>query len=104
MADKASKQSPMVTRIPLTKARANLGAIIKRVHRGKEFFILEKDGLPVAGLMDIDEFEDYLELRDPEVQKIIEESREDYLAGRVRPAEEFFRELEEEEKRDKTSS
>jgi hypothetical protein len=33
----------------------------------KEYIILEKDGIPIAGLMDIDEFEDYLELQDPKV-------------------------------------
>jgi hypothetical protein len=28
----------------------------------KEYIILEKDGIPIAALMDINEFEDYLEL------------------------------------------
>ena len=36
------------------------------------------------------------ELRNPEVNRIIEESRKDYLAGRTRPAEEFLAELNEE--------
>ena len=59
----------------------------------------KRGGEPVAVLVDIDEFEDLLELRDPEVQRIIEESREDELAGRVRPARELLAELlaEEEE-------
>jgi hypothetical protein len=30
--------------------------------------ILEKDDIPIAGMMDIDEFEDYLELQDPKVR------------------------------------
>ena len=55
----------MVHRIPITKARTNLGALVKRVHLNKEYFILEKDGIPIAGIMNIDEFEDYLELQDP---------------------------------------
>jgi prevent-host-death family protein len=55
MARRSPHQKPTVTRIPLTKARINLGAIIKRVYTGKECFILEKDGLPVAALMDVDE-------------------------------------------------
>jgi prevent-host-death family protein len=93
MARRSPHQKPTVTRIPLTKARINLGAIIKRVYTGKECFILEKDGLPVAALMDV-EFEDYLELRDPEVNQTIAESREEYLG---RPAEELLRELQEEE-------
>jgi len=32
----------MVNRLPLTKARVNLGALIRRVHNNKEHFILER--------------------------------------------------------------
>jgi prevent-host-death family protein len=90
----------MVSRIPLSVVRRNLGALIERVHTGKEYLILERDGRPVAALMDIDEFEDYLELQDPEVNAIIAESREEYLAGKSRAADELLRELEEEEERE----
>ena len=55
----------MVQTLPITKARINLGAVVKRIHLNKEYVILEKDGIPIAGIMDIDEFEDYLELQDP---------------------------------------
>jgi hypothetical protein len=96
MARKASSK-PMVTNIPITKARINLGALVKRVHLNKEYFILEKDGIPIAGLMDIDEFEDYLELQDPKVRGHIRKSNEEYLAGKSRPAEELLRELREEQ-------
>jgi len=95
----------MVTTIPITKARINLGALVKRAHLNKEYFILEKDGIPIAGLMDIDEFEDYLELQDPKVRAHIRKSNEEYLAGKSRPAEELLRELREEAaaKRPKTT-
>jgi antitoxin (DNA-binding transcriptional repressor) of toxin-antitoxin stability system len=76
----------MINHITLTKARVNLGAVIKRVHLKGEYFILEKDGIPVAGLMGVDELEDYLELRDPKVIKQIAQSKKDYDAGRVRSA------------------
>ena len=59
----------------------------------KEYIILEKDGIPLAGLMDIDEFEDYLELRDPKVRSIICKGTEDFLAGKSRPAREVLAEL-----------
>ena len=87
------KSSRMVQRLPITQARINLGALVKRVHLNKEYFILEKDVIPVAAMMDIDEFEDYLELRDPKVRKHIRKSREEYLAGKSRPAEEFLEQL-----------
>ncbi len=89
-----TKSSPMVQRLPITQARINLGALVKRVHLNKEYFILEKDGIPVAGIMDIDEFEDYLELQDPKVRAIIKKGRQEYLAGKSRPAEELLRELQ----------
>ncbi len=87
-----SKTANTVYRIPLTKARHNLGAVIKRVHVNKEYFILERDGIPVAGLMDADEFEDYLELRDPKVQAHIKKSAEEHRAGKGRPVREFLAE------------
>ena len=43
----AKKIQTMVHRIPITKARHNRGQVVKRVHLNKEYFILEKDGIPV---------------------------------------------------------
>ena len=84
----------MVKTMPITKARINLGAVVKRVHLNKEYVILEKDGIPIAGIMDIDEFEDYLELNDPQAQRDIQKSNEDIHAGRTRPAEKLLAELQ----------
>lgn len=50
--------------------------------------------LPAA--LDTDALEDEMELEDPEVNRILEESRDDYLAGRTRPAKELLDELERE--------
>jgi antitoxin (DNA-binding transcriptional repressor) of toxin-antitoxin stability system len=47
-----------VNRIPITEARINLGAVVKRVHLNGEYFILEKDGIPIVGIMGADELED----------------------------------------------
>jgi hypothetical protein len=44
--------------------------------------------------MDIDEFEDYLELQDPTVREHIRKSNEEYRAGKSRPAEEFLMEIQ----------
>ncbi len=91
-------KSLVIQRLPLTRARVNLGAVIKRVHLNKEYFILEKDGIPVAGMMDIDEFEDYLELKDPKVKVQIRKSYQEYLSGKSRPAEKLLSELQKEKK------
>lgn len=87
---------PMVRHFSITKARIRLGDVVKRVHRDKEYVVLEKGGVPVAAIMNIDEFEDYLELQDPRVTRIIEEGTKEYRAGKSKPAEDLFAELEDE--------
>jgi PHD/YefM family antitoxin component YafN of YafNO toxin-antitoxin module len=96
MARKATPKPapPMVHHLPITKARTNLGAVVKQVHLNKEYVILEKDGIPIAGLMDIDEFEDYLELQDPKVRAHIRTSTAEYRAGKSRPAGDLLAELQ----------
>jgi PHD/YefM family antitoxin component YafN of YafNO toxin-antitoxin module len=74
----------------MTEARINLGQLAKRAHVNNEYFILEKDGIPVIGIMDADELEDYLELQDPNVLEQIAESNGDVKAGRTRPAAELL--------------
>ena len=75
-----------INRLPITKARINLGQIARRAHNGHEYFILEKDGIPVIGIMAADELEDYIELRDAKVKASIAASRKDLARGKTRPA------------------
>lgn len=84
----------MIHRIPITKARINLGQLVRRVHLRKEYFILEKGGIPVAGIIDVDELEDYLELQNPELKAQIREGYETYLKGNTRELKDFVAELE----------
>jgi hypothetical protein len=87
------KMPIVIHHLPITKARVNLGELVRRVNRNKEYFILEKDGIPVAGIMGANELEDYLELQDPKIRDRIQKSNADYLAGRSRPAKDFLAEL-----------
>jgi hypothetical protein len=48
-----------------------LGEVIKSVHLNKKNFVLEKGGIPVAAILDIDEFEDWLEMKDPKIKEQI---------------------------------
>jgi hypothetical protein len=82
-----------VNRLPITKARINLGQIARRAHNSKEYFILEKDGIPVIGIMAADEMEDYLELRDQKVKASIAASARDRANGKTRPANKLLAEL-----------
>ena len=75
----------MVKTISVTKARINLGEVIKRVHLNKENFVLEKGGIPVAAILDIDEFEDWLEMKDPKIKEQIRRGYEEYKKGKTVP-------------------
>lgn len=86
-------KTTMVHRIPITEARINLGQVVRRVRVNKEYFILEKDGIPVAGILDVDELEDYLEMKDPKVKKQIAQSVGQYQKGKARPARDFLASL-----------
>ncbi len=83
----------VVHRVPITRARVNLGQVVRRVHLNREYFILEKDGIPVAGVMNADEMEDYLDLRDPGLKKQIRTSQEQYRRGKRRDAVDFLADL-----------
>jgi len=83
----------VVNRIPLTKARVNLGQVVRRAHVNREYFVLEKDGIPVVGLMHVEDFEDYLEQQDPGLKDQIRTSHQEYRRGQARDANEFLAEL-----------
>lgn len=88
-----TKNKFMVHHLPLTEARNNLGKVVRRAHMNNETFILEKDGIPIAALMNIDDYEDYLDTQDPKLAKQIKKSHEEYLEGKARPVDEFLAEL-----------
>lgn len=83
----------IVNRLPLTKARVNLGQVVRRVHVNREFFILEKDGIPVVGLMHVDDLEDYLEMQNRSVKEQVHTSTAEYRRGAARSAHAFMAEL-----------
>jgi hypothetical protein len=83
----------VVHRIPLTKARINLGQVVRRAHVNREYFILEKDGIPMVGIMHVDDLEDYLDLHDSDLNSQIAKSNEECRAGKARPVSEFLAEL-----------
>jgi len=83
----------VIHRVPITRARINLGQVVRRVHMKREYFILEKGGIPVAGIMNADEMEDYLDVRDPGTKKQIRKSQEQYRLGNARDASGFLADL-----------
>ena len=85
-----------VRHLSLAEARTNLNKIAKYAHGKGEYFFVGKEGAPVLGIMDAEELEDYLELRDPAVQAKIQISNEDVRAGRTRPASQLLEEARKE--------
>jgi PHD/YefM family antitoxin component YafN of YafNO toxin-antitoxin module len=83
----------IVRRIPITIARINLGQVARRAHVNREYFILEKDGIPVAGILSADELEDFLEMQEPGLKAQIRKSHEEYRRGKGRDAAGFVAEL-----------
>lgn len=82
-----------VLRMPMTKARTQLGSLVRAVNVEGDVVVLEKDGIPVAGLVDMDAVEDYLESRDPALRRRLRESMKAHRSGRARPVREFLDEL-----------
>lgn len=80
----------MVQRIALTKARNNLGQLARRAYLHKECFVLEKGGIPLAGLLGVDELEDYLEIQDKQIQKQIDDGYAEYRRGKGQSARVFL--------------
>ena len=84
----------MVKTISVTKARINLEEVIKRVHLNKDSFVLEKGGIPVAAILDIDEFEDWLEMKDPKIKEQIRRGYEEYKKGKTVPLDKFLSKIQ----------
>jgi hypothetical protein len=72
----------IVSRIPITRARINLGQVARRAPVNREYFILAKHGVPVAAILSADELEDYLEMQEPGLKAQIRKSGEEYRRGK----------------------
>ena len=64
--------------MPITKARINLGSVVKRVSLNKERIILEKDGFPVAAIVDLGFVEDVIDSID--LEKAVRVSKKDFIS------------------------
>ena len=65
----------------------------KKEKRGQTPFYFAR--IPIAAFMDAEEFEDYLELQDPEVKRHVAASTKEYREGKSFPAEDLIAESEE---------
>jgi len=84
---------PKVTRLSATQAKAHFGELIHRVQQGNEYIIVERDGIPVLGILNADELEDYLDVRDAPLRAQIHQGYREYKAGKARPVEQVLAEV-----------
>ena len=88
--------TPLIHHLPITEARRNLGGLVRRLHKKGEYFVLVKDGIPVAALMDPDELDDYLDLQDPTIRKAFEQGEQEARHGKGRDGHALLAELKNE--------
>lgn len=62
MSDKRRERQPMIHTMPATQARVHFGEVLRRVHRGREHVIVEKDGLEIAAILSRADYEEYRRL------------------------------------------
>jgi prevent-host-death family protein len=89
MAERARK----VSRLFATEAKIRFGELIRRVQLGKEYIIVERDGRPVLGILDADELEDYLDLRDETLKTQIRQGYREYRVGKTKPVKQVLAEV-----------
>ena len=90
MGKQALSCKPVVHHIPITKARINLGQVVRRTYLNRECFVLEKDGIPVAGIINVDDMADWLEQQDPSMRTQIAEGYAEYQKGDTTSLDEFI--------------
>lgn len=83
----------MVKTLPVSKARVKFGGVLEQIREKGGRVILEKHGIPIAMIVNIDEYEDYLDSTDPELQKRLKASYRDYKAGRLIPGEQVIAQM-----------
>lgn len=79
--------------LPVTKARINLGSVVRQAYLKKKSFVLEKGGIPVAGILGIEDFEDWLEVSDPTLIKDIGKGYREYKKGKAKPISALLKSL-----------
>ena len=79
--------------ITVSTLRSNLANVIKEVKTKKDYFLIGKRGKIESALVDVDLFEDLLELSNKDYLKSIKQARQDVKRGNFVTLEEAFGEI-----------
>jgi len=85
----------MTRMIGLKKAKMDFERLAEEIWHSKDRLLIERDGLPIAVLVSIDDFEDMMEtigeLSDPEYLASVREARAEYKRGEVDTLEDLYK-------------
>jgi prevent-host-death family protein len=70
--------------VPATHAKNNFGEVIKRVYERDEVQIIERDGLPVAGIVSMSDIERLYPEKIPDLPKVGTSAKRQRAARRLR--------------------
>lgn len=79
--------------ITVSTLRSNLANVIKEVKTKKDYFLIGRRGKVESALVDVDLFEDLLELSNKDYLKSIKQARQDIKNGNFVTLEEAFGEI-----------
>jgi hypothetical protein len=83
MSSSAKSTRPRLHAVALSRLPYAIGGIIRRAFGGRDTFILERDGLPVAALVNARDWLAYLDARFPGISSSV--NRAEFAAPYVRP-------------------
>lgn len=73
----------MIKTIQASELRNNFKDALSHVKKTKKPLVITERGIPTSVLVDIDEYEDYLSVQDPELVASIKEARTEYKKGKT---------------------
>ncbi|MDP3785194.1 MAG: type II toxin-antitoxin system prevent-host-death family antitoxin [bacterium] len=82
----------MVKTLSIQEAQNKLPGIVKKLRSG-DFVVVEKQGKPIAGIVDFEDMEDFLELNNESLQKQIRKGYKEFKVGKAIPARTFLKTL-----------
>jgi antitoxin (DNA-binding transcriptional repressor) of toxin-antitoxin stability system len=87
----------MTKTISVENATKQLPHIVEKLRKGT-YVVLQKNGLPVAGIVDASDMEDFLELRDPSLNKQITKGYKEFNKGKATSGRTFLQSLQQKNK------
>ena len=85
----------MVRRISVKQARADFERLTEEIRHSRDRLLIERDGLPIAVLLSVGDFENLMEtaggLSDSEYLASIREARAEYKLGEVDTLEDLYK-------------